>query len=345
MSQWGVSDLNTDYKKPRTKVGLVILNGGVNEALCTKARQSASPLYARALGADSNNHHRAETGDIVFTMTRHQASLHALSHDSNNGLNREHHRVFGMTRLNGLGTKGQTNTQFMQQISILGICENSNRSHPKAQFNIIRGGIVTGFNNGNETLYIDDWIMAYAPTREEISQGGKGKEADANGDLTLWYKPYNPHINRITTKSVYQCLKARDKQHMESFVTASEAFLSGAEKMALAIVSAVFDKLPKGASKKDTLKAMEKSFEEVATRNRIIETLFPLYSDSNDNSKWIDPTNLKAPINKKQAEGADEFIAACSYHFHNIVKNMVGKSLSHSRPKTNVDIQVGNYSI
>lgn len=349
MAQYGIYPVNEGYLKPRTKVGMVIINGGVNQALCNKARLSDKPYYKRAVGSDSCNFDRAEQGDIVFTLARHQATLHALCRDgSSGGVNKDMNRAHGITRLNGLGNAGEDNIKLMHQIDILGVCENDNDNAPKKLFNIVCGGVMTGLNNGSDTLYVNDWIMAWAPDQSEIPEGGKGKQADANGDLQLRYKRYDPYTNKITTKAVYKCLTSKDKAgYLDTFVQASEALLDGAMEMSLVIMAAIFEDmtLPAGVNKDAFLNKMLTVMRTAAGNAKIREMLFAIHSDSPSNAKWINQANRKSPMNAIQAGAIDKFILACSYHYHNVVKLVFARSMNYSRPKTNVDIQIGRYGL
>lgn len=349
MAQYGVYPVNENYMKTRTKVGLVIINGGVNQALCNNARISDKPYYKRAQGADSCNFDRCEQGDIVFTMARHQATLHALCRDgSNGGVNHDMNRAHGITRLNGLGNAGDDNIKLMHQIDILGICEHDNAEAPKKLFNIVCGGVMTGLNNGSDTLYVNDWIMAWAPDQSEIPEGGKGKPSDANGDLQLRYKRYDPYTNKITTKAVYKCLASKDKAgYLDTFVQASEALMDGAVKMSLVVMASVFDEmgLPASVKKDAFLKLMFEKCKTAAGSAKLREMLFVIHSESPSNAKWINPTDGKSAMNSYQAEAVDKFILACSYHYHNVIKLVWGRAMNYSRPKTNVDVQIGRYGL
>jgi len=109
------------------------------------------------------------------------------------------------------------------------------------RFNIHTGGIETVCNNGNETIRMGDWVIAYAPTTEEIGRGGRKGEAEKNGLIKLWYKPYDPSIHRLNTKNIYECLSnighpddvMNRTHHLNEFRSTCQEFLDSVMGMSM----------------------------------------------------------------------------------------------------------------
>lgn len=348
--EFQVSGTNKDFIKPGASVGLVIINGGPSDPLTNMAKISPSPLYGR-MGNGVKNQDWTSRGAIVWT--RNSLSNGSSAHsrpDTQTSLNRNHNRAYGVTRLNGHGYRGQSPEDFMNEITILGVSEASNRKEPKGYFSIITGGKFTSTNNSNKTIYPGDYLRATAPAKEDlVNYKGDGGVDSANGDLTLIYEPYHPYKNKFTNKNIYKCLRTerRDEDQLQSFVDASEKFFESLGECSLSFVAALFPKLGiVGMTRETLVKKMYRELNDPENRNTILDTVFSEYSDFRNTSLLLEPSNPKnSKLNEIQREAPQKFLLYASYHFHNVVDKVFSQSCSFSKPQTNVDILLRGYSL
>ena len=196
---YGARDINRNNLHPRRSTGAVLFNGVMNQGDINSAENNINPLYDMPTGQYWDAIKTVSKGDIIYRMTSSvPVDMNIFRSDNTS--------VPGISALNGQGTKGESNHQFMERIDIIGVAFMENDVNKSARYNIHTGGIETVPNNGNEPIRMGDWVIAYAPDVDEVSRGGKKGEAEKNGVLKLWYKPYKPEIHKLNTSNIYRCL-------------------------------------------------------------------------------------------------------------------------------------------
>lgn len=196
-------EVDEDFISPITEQGVMLVNGAIHTGALTAATRNTNPKYTLPSGQSAQ----------MVGLTR-RAALVYRPIDENNylggfGSRGDNTTVMGLTALNGQGHAGESQASFMSRIQVIGIAQQDTENNGSKRFNIHIGGMYTMINNSNRDIVAGDWLMAYAPRADEIKQGGRGKEHDANGYLELWMVPYHPSIHQVTTANIYQCLSLR----------------------------------------------------------------------------------------------------------------------------------------
>lgn len=223
MSQVGSYD--EDFISPISPIGGVILNGCMANGSVISAQRNATPFYPMPSGSATELVGRTRNTAIVYRLIDEEGYL------SNSYQRPSNTAVAGLSSLNGQGQAGESQAQFMSRIAPIGIANQDTEVNGSSLFNIYVGGIHTVINNSNRDIVAGDWIMAYNPRPEEVSQGGRGKEADANGYVELWMVPYHPSIHQITTAHIYQCLTMRYNDRGKSHAVQGRQYLQEYETM------------------------------------------------------------------------------------------------------------------
>jgi hypothetical protein len=336
--------MDENFIRPQAMVGPVIMNGAVHQNLCNLARREKNPYYKQAANVHSNNQNKIKHGDIVFTLTRPCAAL-GSGQNANNA-----NRLQGAAILNGHGKdtgRDNDNEIFMESVSILGIAEVPIGAAPNAQgyFNIIRGGILTVLNNSKWTIQVGDYVMAYAPKRSEIQDGGAGKEADKAGEATLWFKTYDPQQNSLTPKPIWQALTDDENAgHLPQYLATCKSLFNSVKDMSLTVMASCYDELKTAAAASTSpgafMTTMEKIVDDKKRERKLIDDLFVLYSGAQP----IDPSKANNKgINKRQREGLGQFLTQSALLHHYVHKNVIGQAMSTADPRHNFSLQLTNY--
>jgi hypothetical protein len=348
-TNWNITKMDEGFIRPQAMVGAVVMNGCVHTNLCNQARRQAAPYYSKASGIYNNNQATVNHGDIVWTQTRPNVTLN-MGASATNAI-----RLQAVSVLNGHGLASdgeEAGAQaFLDSISVLGIAEVPHTPNNQGYFNILRGGIFTVLNNSKWTIQVGDYVMAYAPKRSELKDGGAGKEADHYGQAKLWFKTYDPLMHSLTGKPIYQALRAGDKSgHLPAYKKTCHKLLDSVKAMSMTTMAVCFDRLKNrgliapGASKQAFLTAMVDDLTNKKDRevhDDLIEKLFVLYSKPGSEVAGPD---AKQPLNRMQREGMDQFLTQSALLHHYVHKNVIGQAMSTADPQHNFSIQLINYS-
>jgi hypothetical protein len=245
----------------------------------------------------------------------------------------------------GLGREsGQDNIKLMQCIEVLGVAEMTNVNNGSQLFTILRGGIVDVTNNSNVHINPGDWIQAYPPSREELSQGGKGKREDRNCEAKLWFKPYDHVAEALKPKQIYDCLKSnKEEDYSSAYWDSCKKFKSAILDMALVVINTNYDAITKLSSDKSKrIQELTKLSDEIAKNEQTMEDLFYPYSKK---GQLIDQTKTNNSLNKKQVEGMDTFLASVSRLQYDKQKNIIGKAMHGAAPKKDVSLHLCGYAL
>ena len=197
------------FVSPTRSVGLVVSNGKVSQEMVNSAYTNSTPYYPLSDTASRDLVGIVGRGQIVFQSNDSRVNGCMTTSSTDIGyMERENSTMKGVTILNGHGDNALSNYDFMNTIQVLGIVEMGNDSNCLERFNILSGGICDVKNESNTTINNGDWLLAYAPDRNELKQGGgKIRTADEkNGIYHLWYKKYEPELHRFQLKQMYACL-------------------------------------------------------------------------------------------------------------------------------------------
>lgn len=340
-----ITKLQEDHIRRQSTVGAVVVNGEINKTLVSMARQSPNAYYKFAVGSDSNNFEKIEGGDIVFTIRNNEHSINTYSQNMTNS----HNKLKGVSVLNGLGKhcekKDNGNLKLMQRIEILGIAEMGNINNSSQLYTILRGGEVQVTNNWCGTIEPNTWLMAWAPNRKELLEGGKRKQSDRNGVAKLQYKPYDPIKNALKSKQIYDCLKADDDEdYTKTYRRTCKRFKQTIKDMTLVVIASQLDNIRKSvAAKSDNvqcLKEIEKLFEDKKEDEKIQEYLFAAQS-----SKYIEGKTKNSSLNQKQVSSVDAFLCSVSVLHHDTVNLIIGKSLNAAAPGKDFVIDLKDYCL
>jgi hypothetical protein len=318
------------------------MNGEVHGPLVTQALCANAPYYPHPCGIDAEAVKKVQTGDIVFTILNADASINALLNSSFDHGVENNNRVLGISCLCGLGEHERNPENIQRKIVVLGIVEQGDAGN---LFNIIRQGILTVINNGDETINNGDDVMAYCPTVEEMGNGGYGTRADTNGVVKLWFRPFSREKHSLTPKPLYQCLRAlrrrEAKCYLPTYRNTCQAFLQGAKDMALVAVGslglAAMQEICRG-SEVEMLRKLNAAMKTAAFDSQYVEDLFPLYSEK---PHWFEPAmRSDSTLNKIQAGAAGTLLAAVSALDQDYKKDIVGKCMTTALPGQPFSLQV-----
>lgn len=198
-----------NFVSPLRSVGLVVSNGKVSQEMVNAAYGNSTPYYPLSDTASRDLVGIVKRGQIVYQSNDSRVNGCLSSNSSDIGyMERENSTMKGLTILNGSGDNALSNYDFMNTIQVLGIVEMGNDASCIERFNILSGGICDVKNESNCTINNGDWLIAYAPDRNELKQGG-GKirtDDEKNNVYHLWYKKYEPELHRFQLKQIYACL-------------------------------------------------------------------------------------------------------------------------------------------
>jgi len=336
---------------PQTKVGKVVFNGEIHGPLCTQARDSQRPYYARATGSDAACYREVQNGDIVFTVVNADASINALVNSNFDHGVENNNRLLGLSCLNGL-FEGETSNETVQhKIVVLGIVEQGGAGH---LFNIIRQGILTVMNNSPHTLNNGHEAIAYAPSREELPTGGFGTDADEHGVAKLWFMEFDRDKQSVTPKPMYLCLKAIDnkadkgKGYLRSYKKVCTEFEGGVTDTTIVTLASIskaigFTQLKALVAGSPDISGILTQIQTIVEKNAAFkstqrEMLFAQFSEE---PMWIEPvTAVQSPLNRIQARASSRLLRSVSAYDQDLKKNIVGKILTTALPGQPFSLQV-----
>lgn len=337
-----IQALNRDNINKRASVGLVIINGGVNTTLVSKARSNPKALYPNIGGKNGANHAKVDEMDIVFTEKSTHNHIHMYDRQDT-GINGNHHKVFCISRLNGQGFKEQDNEQFMQTIKVLGFCDRANDSNSKGLYPIVAYGIKTGLNIGNWTLHVGDRVMWHAMSEDELRINRGNGKADCAGEVKLVLKPYVPDKNSITVRPIYRCLRRKlngDQGFTKSYIETVEGVMDSIRKVSVSVAYATVDKIDPRIDKKLFARRMFEEISKESNWKAIEDAVFAGHAPiAKGVDHFIDPVS-GSDLHKAQAEALDKLLLYIATHHDNFISRQMGIILSESKPQENYDILI-----
>lgn len=337
---WNENQLNSNFIHPKRSVGQVLFNGKINGPMAIQGTHNRHPLYPIPNGQYLEMMRKARRGDIVWAYSN-EHHVGNLMKSSSQLPNIETDTIEGLVSINGHGQadKKETNHEFLSRIYPLGIAFMENDKNETDRFNCHVGGIDTICNNGNQRINAGDWVMAYAPSRDEVETyaGGRGEEADKNGVLTLWYVPYRPQDHKFTCNNIQKCLlETKNNKFTSQFKEASMLMMRELIKCAIATQAAIENTNPKlwsDLQAKSKTAGFDSYLRELTT------------DDTNG------PTNLMKNLvpalcsnTAKQISPVGNMLIAQAWLIKNVTKNIMGKAVTSADPRKNFEIQQMRYA-
>lgn len=362
-NEWNRPETNKNFMNPTRVVGDVLVNGIIDRTQVIHAVYNQAPLYPMPHGMTVQDIETVRRGDIVYNIIQENRSNQLTT--SNYNSSNDNTTVSALSSLNGQGTKGQRN--IMQKILPMGLAYMETDVNKEPRYNIHIGGVHTTINNGDRVINTGDWVMAYAPTVDEVERGsgGRGKIADKNKLVTLWFRPYDPSIHKVSPKQIYECLKQieagndRDSDYLESYKTQCKSFVDSSLNMSMVVMNAVsknpslmnqlrnLDPNNKGSKVKFFTEMMQtfghsgvqkdKKLKNDKARKDLIDDLFINHSDKKER------LFSKGELDNIHADTAGLFLETQAVFHNDVVKNVKWKATSGARPKENINLQFAAY--
>jgi hypothetical protein len=298
-------------------------------------------------------------GDLVWRHTAQHASSMSAHYNSSYG----NTTVVGMVSLNGQGDGAgilgkrrhlDQNELFLSKIDILGIADFANDENEGQLFNIHCGGTQTLTNVCNVNWRAGDWLIAYAPRLEELSEGGRGQDADNNGVITLWLKPYDVSAHKNTPVQILHCLTEVNTSESRGLELNRSSFIpeyaDQCERLLesminIGITFMKWTQKAKGGVPVDTQDYVEllrelghRSFYATGEQNfdlkqSLVDHLFacavPTGSDKNN---CFGNSSLEKSLNHCQRQGVSLALFEQARFIKTVTKNIVGKALTSTEP-------------
>jgi hypothetical protein len=335
---------------PLTKHGKVVFNGEVHNTLNTMAEKATRPYYAKANGVDADCYRQVSNGSIAFSIINADKAINTLIQSNFEHGAENNNRLLGVDCLNGLFDNETNHESIQHKIVVLGIVEQPGAGH---LFNIIRQGVISVINNSDQTLNNGDETYGYAPTVEELPNGGYGTMADANGVAKLWFMPFKRDMHGVIPKPIYICLKAIEKKmaksYLDSYKRLCMEFERGICETTLVTLAAVgYEKMNEIVTTAGSTAGMLTALHNILGRTngrandpelkeRQREMLFVKYSE---NQQWIEPFTPNSLLNRMQSEASGRFLKAVTCFDQDCKKHIVGKVLTTALPGQPFSLQV-----
>lgn len=362
-----------DFVSATRSVGTVVSNGKLSQEMINFALSNQTPLYALADGVFRDKLMDVHRGEIIFTTHDSRVASCASSCSSDPYfIERENCTMKGLTVANGQGDGALSNFDFMNTIQVMGIAEMDNNCRDR--FNVVSDGIHDVRNNGNLTITVGDTVIAYAPTPEEVRNGGgkNQREDERSGVVRLWFVPYRKDLHAMTLKGMYMCLQdvTNAKNYLPAYRRACHQFLDSAMGMSMVVMARLLPELREaftgpaanrfnndaeiltflmaksGHSDYRNMPGADPLF-----RNSLINSLFVpfstegrntpeyIFSGSNEGATKREK-DLRRRLNDTQQRSTPLFIESVAY-FHNQLQNQtVGRAKSTARPGMDFSIKI-----
>jgi len=356
-----------NFASPLRSVGLVVSNGKVSQEMVNAAQSNLTPYYPLSDTLSRDLVGIVGRGQIVYQSNDSRTNGCLIANSTDIGyMERENSTMKGLTILNGQGDNALSNYDFMNTIQVLGVVEMGNDSNCIERFNILSGGICDVKNESNCTINNGDWLIAYAPDRNELKQGGgKCRTADEkNGTYHLWYKKYEPELHRFQLKQIYACLldTRSEKRYLPAYRRSCQQLMDSVSGMFMTLFAKNLSEIkrvlagPKeGRVECDadllafllakTGHSEFRSHPDYSEENvrGVIDALFVPFSTNNQNVVEylfeLDPEGstkrqktLMKHLNGVQSKSMGAYLESVSYFVNLLKHQLVGQARSTARP-------------
>ena len=375
-TRWNINNLDEGFIKPQKSVGPVLVNGRISRGLVAIACSNRKPYWPMPEGQYRDDVGFTRRGDIAYTIISKNNSIDCVSNNPQQS-RKETSSVKAITALSGQGDITENNHDIMTRIQVQGIIEMPTDDNHKELFNIMTGGIHTVRNNSPYTIKVGDWVMAYAPSREEAlkTAGGLQTNAEKAGLVKLWFKPYRPEIHKNQLNQIYNCLVNNDddtKPYLDSYKRHCNQFMDSVLGMSAVILSVMLPelkKMDKNISTEEVLAAlMEKAghtdFKKKKSymNNRSVNNLYnksdmyteivnKLFTPFSVNSLGATPllyptqdNETKIKLNTLQQQSTSQFLESTAVFVNTINNLIMGNAKSTGGPGKDFSIELSGYS-
>jgi hypothetical protein len=324
----------------------------MHSTLNTKQYCASNPYYPQAQGIDLECYRKVSNGSIAFTIMDADPSINALLNNSlvarGDAFN-NNKQCGAIDCLNGLGDGMRSNWQVMAKIVVLGIVEQGGVNE---YFNVIRQGIITVMNNGDQTIQNGDDVVAYAPTPDELENSGLKTRELANGVAHLWFRPFDRNRHSTLPHGVLPCMQALAvkneaelRGYLPPFKRLCQSLERGVRDVAVVVIGVVGRERVQeildntvGDGDAGLLNGLVDEMETAAFRARLPNYLFPAQSAR---GQWLERGERAASdLNKLQAQACGRYMRALQDMAAEIDRCKVGRALSTSLPGMPLLLQV-----
>jgi len=359
------------FLAPVTPVGAVLFNGEINTTSVTNATTNTAPKYPLPGSHYLDYVGKVRQADVVYRFIDQHEFVEGGSERYTNTT------VSGLSSLNGQGISGESEAAFMRRVQVLGLAFQDNEQNGSTRFNIHCGGIYTVVNNGNKNIPAGCWVRVRAPRLDELREGGRGEDADANGVVTLWLEPYYPEVHQATPTQIWHCLSRINsgpnihttrggKHYMPEYEDMCRALFDSFLDVGLVLIEFLVRKgtlawAGEGADRPSpmVLSALmgllgHDRFRTNATANPILRQelvdaffLAQLNRASEEYSEanfFSGRTEAERTLHECQMEGSGIAIDAFSRFIHTLTKDIIGRAVTSMAPKKNGQLHVLSYT-
>ena len=341
---WNETPLNTNFIRPWRGVGLVLVNGKISTGMTVVARNTANPYYKLPSGQHIEMLRRVRRADIVYNVIDNGTTSN-LYVNNFNAMNSDSDKVYGLSSLNGRGTNSidaGDNHSLMSKINPIGLAGQATEFNGIANFNIHTGGIETVPNNGNQRINPGQWVMAYAPALSELSEGGRGDEADQNGLVTLWFVPYTPESHKLTCNNIHRCLVNDRSDCSKAFRDVAELFYKTCVDIAIIVHKNM------GKSEWERLVELNGSESPTMYMHKRDKIIMEDYEVKRDLSNALFQHHRRRTTDDKNqisiSNPGEALITATALMVKDVTKNIMGKAVTGAGPKEDFDLQLCHYA-
>jgi len=374
---WNLNEMNEGHQRPLKSVGTVLLNGILSEEDAAVASTSSSTpvLFPLATGVHAASVSEVRQGEIVYRFIG-QASHGART--MRDGRITDNTSVAGLTSLCGQGWAGETAEALARRIQVDGIVENGTNNSKTRRWNTLIGGVHTVRNNSIWPIAAGDRLIAHVPSPAEVAQARKDPgayrrtEAEIEGDVRLWYKPYEPALHRAQLRPMYRALTGptshATEQHERGYVRQCNALFDAACGISLVVIGKMWPHIasimtpggpgpaPTAAQLKQMLDAMgyqthldKPGAKPVAMRGTLIDALFASvsqYENPAENPKLApnDTSDEAVIVNRAQTDAMAIYLVETAQFIEELTNRIIGQAKTPARPGQDFSLELCNYS-
>ena len=361
---YGSGTTNEKFMSPVTPSGQVLFNGAIAEGAVIAAMNNKSPKWPLPKGVFLSSVGTVRVADVVWNYT-----------DANQYVQSNYERyanttTVGLSSINGQGNVNESEATFLSRIQILGLAFMENDVNNSKLFNIHCGGLYTVMNLSNVDIVAGNWLIVYAPSPSEVAEGGRGEDADLNGVMTLWFKPYHPEIHRFTPRQIYACLTQRNlgpdvhttldgKLFLPEYETLCDDIFDSCLNIGLVFVEALRgygivkmeDETAKPGDTYNTFmeavghkRFFSRNRANPETRQQMINAFFlPAVKRNSDDFDMANFFANDKRLRECQMEATDVALVSMARFIQTITKNIIGKAITSMGPKKNGQMQLCSY--
>lgn len=215
---WNYPQFDENLVSPQIQQNVALIHGKTDVVSERVAEDNKHPLYPW----DRNSQEQMRnTGirdrDIVYVFKDQSHPFDDIQRQDITG----EQSLPVMSSLLGQGEENHKE-EFKSSIIPIGFCNNGNKHNDTDRINIQIGGTLTVRNNGPNTIYASNYVIADLPDINAPYINGENRK-----ELIL--KPYDPTIHKNTSNSIRLCLdnaKNTDSSYNQSYINYCDQMFS-----------------------------------------------------------------------------------------------------------------------